>query len=45
MLLSRCAIKTEDFDFDILTDEKSYENTLISVISYKILIGPKTIAY
>ena len=34
-------IKFEDFDFDILTDEKSHENILIYDISYKTLITPK----
>ena len=34
-------IKLEDFDLDILTDEKSYENILIYDISYKTLIYPK----
>ena len=37
-------IKTEDFDFDnILLDEKSYENILVYDISYKILIGEKSL--
>ena len=31
----------EDFDFDILIDEKSHENILVYDISYKSLIGPK----
>ena len=32
-------IKLEDFDLDnILIDEKSYENSLVYNISYKILI-------
>ena len=34
-------IKIEDFDFDILLHEKSYENVLIYNISYKTLIGAK----
>ena len=35
-------IKIEDFDFeDILLDEKSYENVLVSDILYKTLIGGK----
>ena len=34
-------IKLEDFDFDILIDEKSHENILIYNISYKTLIDPK----
>ena len=34
-------IKLEDFDIDILTDEKSHKNILIYNISYKTLIGPK----
>ena len=34
-------IKINDFDFDILLDEKSYENTLIYEASYKVLMGPK----
>ena len=34
--------KIRDFDFNnILLDEKSYENTLIYGVSYKILIGAK----
>ena len=32
-------IKLEDFDFKILIDEKSHENTLIYDISYRTLIG------
>ena len=32
-------IKIEDFDFDILIDEKSYENILAYSISNKSLIG------
>ena len=39
-------IRIEDFDFgNILLDEKPYEDILIYVISYKTLIGAKTIAY
>ena len=34
-------IKIEDFDFDILIDEKSYEILLIYNISYKSLISAK----
>ena len=34
-------IKFEDFDFDILLDERSNENALICDISYKTLIGAK----
>ena len=34
-------IKTEDFEFDILIDEKSHENILIYNISYKALVGAK----
>ena len=35
-------IKTEDFDFhNFLVDKKSYENTLVYNISYKISIGAK----
>ena len=34
-------IKFEDFDFDILIDEKSHENILIYEISYKTLVGAK----
>ena len=34
-------IKLENFDFNILIDEKSYENILIYNISYKTLIGSK----
>ena len=35
-------IKFEEFDlYDILIDEKSYENILFYNISYKILIGRK----
>ena len=33
--------KIEDFDFDILLDEKSYENILIYDVSYKTLFGAK----
>ena len=34
--------QNEDFDFDnISVDEKSYENILVYVISYKTLIGAK----
>ena len=37
-------IKLEDFDLDdILIDEKSRENILIYDISYKTLIGPKSL--
>ena len=37
-------IKLEDFYFiNILTDKKSHENILIYDISYKTLIGPKTL--
>ena len=37
-------IKIEDFDLDnILLDEKSYKNTLLYDISYKILIGAKSL--
>ena len=37
-------IKIEDFDFDnILIDEKPNESILICDISYKTLIGVKTI--
>ena len=36
-------IKTEDFDFDILLDEKSYGNILIYNISHKSLIVAKTL--
>ena len=34
-------IKIEGFKFDILLDEKSYENILVYDISYKTLFGPK----
>ena len=34
-------IKIKDFKFDILLDEKSYENVLIFDVSYKTLIGSK----
>ena len=34
-------IKLEDFDTDVLIDEKSHENILIYDILYKILVGPK----
>ena len=34
-------IKLEDFDFDVLLNEKSYENILIYDVSYKTLIGTK----
>ena len=34
-------IKIEDFGFDILLDEKSYENIFICDILYKTLIGDK----
>ena len=34
-------IKIEDFDFDILLDEKSYGNVLIYDILYKTYIGAK----
>ena len=34
-------IKFEDFNFDVLIDEKSYENILIYDISYRTLIGTK----
>ena len=34
-------IKIKDFKFDILLDEKSYENVLIFDFSYKTLIGSK----
>ena len=33
--------KFEDIDFDVLIDEKSYENILIYEIAHKTLIGPK----
>ena len=37
-------IQFEDFDLDnILIDEKSYENILICKISYKTLIGVKSL--
>ena len=37
-------IKLEDFDIDIiLIDGKSHENILIYDISYKTLIGPKSL--
>ena len=37
-------IKLEDFDLDnILIDKKSHENILISDISYKTLIDPKSL--
>ena len=36
-------IKFEDFDSDILLDEKSYENTLIYDILHKTLIGAKAL--
>ena len=34
-------IKIEDFDFDILTDEKSHRNILAYGMSYKTLFGSK----
>ena len=34
-------IKIEDFDINILLDEKSYKNVLIHDILYKTLIGAK----
>ena len=34
-------IKIEGFKFDILLDEKSYENILVYDISYKTLFGSK----
>ena len=34
-------IKTEDFDFDILIDEKSHKYILLYNISNKTLIGAK----
>ena len=34
-------IKIEDFDFDVLIDEKSHEDILVYSISYKTLIGAK----
>ena len=34
-------IKLEDFDIDVLMDEKSHENIFIYEISCKILIGAK----
>ena len=38
-------IKLEDFDLDnILLDEKSHENILICGISYKALIGSKSLS-
>ena len=37
-------IKFEDFDLDnILVDEKSFENILVYSISYKTLIGAKSL--
>ena len=37
-------IKLEDFDFDnVLIDKKSYQNFPINDISYKTLIGPKSL--
>ena len=37
-------IKLENFNFnDILMDKKSHENILIYNISYKTLIGPKSL--
>ena len=36
-------IKTEDFDFDVLIDEKSYINILVYDISCKTLIGAKSL--
>ena len=42
-------MRVEDFDFDILLDKKSYENSyenfLIYEILYKTFTGPKSIAY
>ena len=39
-------INNTDLDFDnILIDKKSLENILVNRISYKALIGEKTIAY
>ena len=34
-------LKLEDFDTDVLIDEKSHENILIYDILYKAIIGPK----
>ena len=39
--LMLCIIKIEDFDFDILLNEKSYENILIYDILHKTFIGAK----
>ena len=36
-------IKLEDFDIDILIDEKSHRNILIYDISYKTLYSPKSL--
>ena len=37
-------IKLEDFDFDnTLVEEKSHENFLIYILSYKTLIDPKSL--
>ena len=38
-------VKFEDFDFDILIDEKSHENILIYNVSYKTLIGAKSLRF
>ena len=39
---SKDEVKKKDFDFsDILLGKKSYENVLISDISYKTFIGAK----
>ena len=38
-------IKIEDFDFGILKDEKSCENTLVYNILFKNLVSSKTIVY